>query len=1147
MAQDSGTELRVLIIEDSESDAALILRELEKSSYKVSTRRIEIGSELHSALVEDWQVILSDFRLPQFSAVAALEILKSYDRDIPFIVISQAIGEDLAVELMRRGASDYLMKSSLKRLMPAVEREIREARNRAAARLQATQLEINERNFRLLAENSADMISRHLPDGTFLYVSPAFQRILGYNPDEQVGHAANEIIHPDDIAFIERLRKRLAEAVTETRADYRLRKKDGNYIWVQSISRSRADAAGKIVEIHVATRDITSEKISQNALLASEERFRKIAAELHESDRIMREAQRAARFGTYQTDLVNGVWYCSELTDEIIGVDSSFVKNMENWNLLIAPDFRQIVRENFEQALASNSRFDMEYQIIRQNDGAKRWIWTQGQFSHDAQGKPVTLSGSVIDITERKRAEEAARENEAVFRSIIELSPVPYALNDEHGNIVYLNHAFVSLFGYTNADIPTLERWWPLAYPDPEYRRYVAHGWQARLDEARRSGNAFEVMELEITCKDGSRRTVLASAGKLGKSYEGLHLVILYDISDRKASELQIKMQESFLNSVINAQINGVMVVNAEGRITIVNDSAEKIFEISRDSIMNGQIQALQLWERIDQDYDHLPLERTPLAMALTGKKKIQDIEYGLRWPDGKVKWLSVSASPIFDSSGTLFGAVASFIDITDRHIDRQKMVRQIERLRLQEKAINSSLSGVIIADARLPDMPVTYVNEAFTQITGYEPKDVIGRNCRFLQGTEKSQPALEALRNAIKRQEPGEFILRNYRKNGSVFHSKLQLAPVRNDEGIVTHFVAIQTDITEKFEADREVEIARERMEMALNGAQLGLIDTDLETGQIFFNERYAEIVGYSVSELHAMTSTGVWNCVHPDDLGGLREDYENHLRGLKERVSVEYRTRQKTGNWVWVRARGRLFSRTAAGAPKRFTGTLLDISESKESEQKILALSQRLMNIAEIERSEIAGELHDVIGQSLVLLKLNTIQFLQANNLRSAGNEELLLKPIADTLQTVREISRRLTPSHMKKIGLVPALEDMLQGAARLSGIRIVCDLADVEGFFPENWNIQVFRIIQEALTNALKHSGATSITVTGTRIDENLEIVVADNGNGFSPVSADIGLGLEIMRERVRGLRGHLFVAETSPGVAIHVLIPSQARLA
>ena len=129
------TPLRVLLIEDNEDDAHLLHRLFERAGYQASMRRVETEEEMQHALAEstDWDVVLADFNLPNFSAPAALQLLKRIGRDLPFIIMSGAISEDTAVAAMRAGAHDYVSKQNLVRLVPAIEREMREARARRAS------------------------------------------------------------------------------------------------------------------------------------------------------------------------------------------------------------------------------------------------------------------------------------------------------------------------------------------------------------------------------------------------------------------------------------------------------------------------------------------------------------------------------------------------------------------------------------------------------------------------------------------------------------------------------------------------------------------------------------------------------------------------------------------------------------------------------------------------------------------------------------------------------------------------------------------------------------------------------------------------------------------------------------------------------
>ena len=127
--------LRVLVVEDSEFDAQIMITILRKGGYDVTSNRVENAEALRTALKEQtWHLILADYNLPTFSAPAALEVLKETGLDLPFIIVSGGIGEDIAVASMKAGAHDYLMKGNLQRLAPAVDRELREAANRSSQR-----------------------------------------------------------------------------------------------------------------------------------------------------------------------------------------------------------------------------------------------------------------------------------------------------------------------------------------------------------------------------------------------------------------------------------------------------------------------------------------------------------------------------------------------------------------------------------------------------------------------------------------------------------------------------------------------------------------------------------------------------------------------------------------------------------------------------------------------------------------------------------------------------------------------------------------------------------------------------------------------------------------------------------------------------
>ena len=182
------TRLRVLIVEDSEFDARILVNTLKQGGYQPAFTRVETGEALRAALTnEQWDIILSDYNMPAFSAPEALKIVQESGLDLPFIIISGGIGEDVAVGAMKAGANDYLMKGNLARLPPAVERELRDAGIRAARRQAEEALRESEQRYRLLWENSTDAVVLVDEEGIIRFANPAIEEIFGYTSGEVSG------------------------------------------------------------------------------------------------------------------------------------------------------------------------------------------------------------------------------------------------------------------------------------------------------------------------------------------------------------------------------------------------------------------------------------------------------------------------------------------------------------------------------------------------------------------------------------------------------------------------------------------------------------------------------------------------------------------------------------------------------------------------------------------------------------------------------------------------------------------------------------------------------------------------------------------------------------------------------------------------
>ena len=249
--------LRVLIVEDSEDDALLIARELRRSGNSLTFERVETRAAMIAALeAPPWDLIVSDYSLPQFGGPAALALCKERGLDIPFISVSGAIGEDIAVEMMRAGAHDYVMKNNLARLSVAVERELRAAEERRERR----QVEAARAHLASIVESCEDAIDGQNLEGSLISWNSGAERLYGYTAAEMIGKSASMLVpafRPQDWPEILELMKR-GEPV-ESFETVRIRK-DGEVIDVSMTISPIKDAAGKLIGASTVGRDITQRK-----------------------------------------------------------------------------------------------------------------------------------------------------------------------------------------------------------------------------------------------------------------------------------------------------------------------------------------------------------------------------------------------------------------------------------------------------------------------------------------------------------------------------------------------------------------------------------------------------------------------------------------------------------------------------------------------------------------------------------------------------------------------------------------------------------------------------------------------------------------------------------------------------------------------
>jgi diguanylate cyclase (GGDEF)-like protein/PAS domain S-box-containing protein len=438
--------LRVLIVEDSAADIELLLGELRRGGYTPEYARVETVGELRAALTRQrWDVVLSDYGLPQFNGLEALQTLRETGLDIPMIIVSGSIGEELAVNLMKGGVNDYVMKGNLPRLVPAIERELRDASEREARRRAEAALRESEQRFRTLSEAALEGLVIH-ERGKIMEANRAFSELFGYPPSELAGLSVIKLVAPDSKEIVQR---HLDEPTSEA---YEVigRRRDGSHFTAEVVARHLV-YQHRPVRV-TAVRDITARKQAELALAQAEKNYRMIVD--------------YAPLGIYQSDRSGRILTTNLALARMLGYDSPD----QLIQLDMAGDiyYDSTERERLIAEYEPTGRAATLELRFKRRDGLPLWVQLDAHAVKDESGRTVFFEGFVHDLSVRKQAEAAHQESEQKQRLLFNASPLGLFYYQADGRLSDGNDNFLAMFGITRAQLPGFDL---RALPDAQMRR----------------------------------------------------------------------------------------------------------------------------------------------------------------------------------------------------------------------------------------------------------------------------------------------------------------------------------------------------------------------------------------------------------------------------------------------------------------------------------------------------------------------------------------------------------------------------------------------------------------------------------------------------------------------------------------------------
>jgi PAS domain S-box-containing protein len=413
----------------------------------------------------------------------------------------------------------------------------------------------------------------------------------------------------------------------------------------------------------------------------------------------------------------------------------------------------------------------------------------------------------------------------------------------------------------------------------------------------------------------------------------------------------------------------------------------------------------------------------------------------------------------------------------------------------------------------------------------------------RYLHPEDRRR-VFEAIDEAMHTRKPYEAEFRILWPDGTLrwiaAKGKFYYSPHNEPE----RMLGMAVDITERKLVEKALRESEERLRLAIQAGKMYAFEWNAATDVIIRSDDVTHIPGLTGEPIR-LSKQQFLASVHPED----RAIFNTSIAELtpeSPNAQITFRLLRPDGSVCWLQRTGHAYF-DEQGRSVRMIGMVADVTERKLAEEALSSVSGRLIEAQEEERRRIARELHDDVSQKLVML---TIELQELANLSFESNPqfrnriESLLKSTLEMSEDVHSLSHRLHSSKLELVGLVATMRGFCQELAEQRAVEIDFRQSDVPNFLPAQISLCLFRILQEGLGNAVKHSGVRHFEVWLERVGDELQLTIRDSGVGFDPsmVMNKQGLGLISMRERINLVKGNLSItSKPGGGTQIQVRVP------
>jgi len=1131
-ARPAREPLHVLFVEDRPSDVELSLLELRSAGFDVTSDTVDTRAEFETKLrAGKYDVVLSDYRLQGWVGMDALDLMRSSGRNIPFILVTGSLGDEAAVDCVKRGAADYVIKDHLSRLPIAIRQALEQRRLRHSEAVAVSALESSEERYRDLVENSSDAILL-MSGGKWTFANRAAARLFGATgPEDLIGRPLLDSVEPSVRREVhQRLEHSTATGEVNLPIERRLVRLDGSLLDVDVLAIPMTD--GLMVGAQVIMRDITSRKRMEEALKEREERFRQITENIREA------------FYMVKADL-SELLYVSPAYEGIAGRSREEVyRDLRVFFAAVHPDDLAQVQADLAQVRRGAEIESREFRLLRP-DGEVRWVLGRTVPVRNASGEVYRLAGVALDITERKLAEEELKESEERFRGVYENTTIGLYRTTPSGRIVMANPALLRMLGFATFDELARrnleESGYEPNYPRAEFRRRIeGEGVVAGLESAWTKADGTTVWVRE------SARVVRAGDGAV-LFYDGT----VEDITERRRAELDLTLKNVVLTTQQETSLDGILVVDEHGQIMSFNQRFVDLWGIP------PEVAALKSDRRaMETVLDKL---RDPAAFVARvewlyqHREEKSEEEVALK--DGRT--FDRYSAPMLGPEGDYYGRVWYFRDITARARAEQELRASEARLQSLFGGIDDALF-VHDADGRIIDC-----NEAACRRLGYSREELLAMRTSDVDAPEFALGFGERTSQQLLR---GRFACEGLHvaKDG-------RRIPVDINSSLIDYsgspaILAVMRDISERRRAEEALRRSEAEHRGLVEHAPLGIFRSTADGRILTANQALVAMLGYgSTDEVLALNLDR--------DVYTNREERERLLARAHgtDQGTAETQWKRKDASLLAVRLHVRRVSDPASGV-ERFEGLVEDVTEQRNLENQFRQ-AQRLEAVGRL-AGGVAHDFNNVLtaitGYSELLLedmgpddakRSDVLEIKSAAQRAAALTRQLLafsrkqvlqtrVLDLNEVVQTLEKMLHRLIGEDVKlELALAPALRAVRADPGQIE--QVILNLAvNARDAMPRGGRLTIETAdvdLDEAY--AREHAGAApgpyvmlAVSDTGIGMDAETRSHIFEPFFTTKEQGKGTGLGLATVYGIVKQSGGYVWVySEPGRGATFKIYLP------